>query len=119
MPHPKEITLASLGGGALMELVTMELRKIGDNIADPNIQTEAKRKLQINIEIKPDPKGEMASLTYNVKTSMPGPSAGKAIAYIAKASGESAISFFEVETQPPLFGDEESSVTPLASAKRA
>ena len=54
---PNEMNLSNLGDGALMECATAELRKICANIADPNFKTDAKRKLQINIVIKPDGSG--------------------------------------------------------------
>lgn len=121
MGTPNEMNLANLGGGALMECATAELRKICDNIADPNIKTDAKRKLQINIVIKPDPKGQMANISYEVKASMPGPDAGKTMAYIAFAPETKAISLFEVETHPPLFEEPKAlpNVTELPAAKRA
>lgn len=53
----KEITLANLDGGALMELATAEFHKICANVADPNVRTDATRKMTINIEVKPDRKG--------------------------------------------------------------
>lgn len=121
MAQPHEMTLANLGAGALMECATVELRKICDNIADPNIKTDAKRKLQINIVIKPDPKGQMAQITYEVKASMPGPDAGRTAAYIAFAPETKAISLFEVESHPPLFEEPKTlaNVTELPAAKRA
>jgi len=117
MGNPIEMSLANLGGGALMECATLELRKICDNIADPNIKTDAKRKLQINIVIKPDAKGQMAQITYDVKASMPGPDAGRTAAYIAFAPETKAITLFEVETHPPLFEPEKPlvAVAPLAT----
>lgn len=114
---PQEVTLANLGGGELMECATAELRKICENIADPNIKTDAKRKLQINIHIKPDEKGQTAIVAYEVKTSMPGPEPGKTMAYIAMAPGSSAISLFEVERHAPLF--EEPAKTPLLPLTQA
>lgn len=107
MAPPNEMTLANLGSGALMECATAELRKICDNIADPNIKTDAKRKLQINIVIKPDAKGQMASIAYEVKSSVPGPDAGKTMAYIAFTPETKAISLFEVESHPSLFEEQE------------
>ena len=106
MSTPIEMSLANLGSGDLMECATHELRKICDNIADPNIKTDAKRKLQINLVIKPDAKGQMAQITYDVKTTMPGPEAGKTMAYIAFTPETRAISLFEVETHPALFEEE-------------
>lgn len=111
MATPVEMSLANLGNGGLMECAAHELRKICANIADPNIKTGVKRKLQINIVIKPDSKGQMAEITYDVKTTVPGPDAGKTMAYIAFTPETKAISLFEVESHPSLFEEE----TPLVA----
>ena len=115
MSAPTEMNLSNLGNGALMECATHELRKICESIADPNIKTDAKRKLQINIVIKPDAKGQMAQISYEVKSTIPGPDAGKTMAYIAFTPEAKAISLFEVETHPPLFEPEKplAPITPL------
>jgi len=100
----KEVTLANLGGGELMALASRELHKIGDNIADPNIRTDAVRKMQINISVKPDKKGQTAEITYSLKSTLPGPDASKTTAYIAMAPGSSDISLFGMDIrQQDLF----------------
>jgi len=117
MATPTEITLANLGGGDLLELATIELRKICENIADPNVKKDAKRKLTISIEIKPDAKGGMATIAYGAKTTMPGPDAGHTVAYIGMGSGSKTITLFEVAKEPnqPLpFEEDLPGVTPLA-----
>ena len=116
MAEATEITLANLAGGGLMECATLELRKICENIADPNCKADAKRKLQITVLIEPDEKRTMARVTYDVKSSIPGPDAGKTMAYIAMAPGSSTISLFEVETRLP-FEDAPLPFTPLATKK--
>jgi len=103
MNQPQELTLATLGGGDLAESVQLALRKIGENINDPNIKRDAKRKLTISIEIKPDAKAGMAAITYDVTTAMPGQEAGRTAAYISMVPGTNEISLFEVERHPPLF----------------
>lgn len=118
--QPIEITLANLAGGALMETASYELRKICENIADPNCKADAKRKLQINVLIEPDEKRQMAKVTYEVKSVMPGPDAGKTMAYIAMTPNSSALSLFEVETHPALFDDHATqNIQELPTAKRA
>lgn len=104
MTKPSEITLATLGGGELMELTKRDLRKICENIADPNVRTDAKRKLTITIEVTPDKKGQTAELKYSTKLAMPGPEGGKTTAYIAMAPGTSDISLFGLDLrQEQLF----------------
>ncbi|WP_306600721.1 hypothetical protein [Geothrix sp. 21YS21S-2] len=107
MAPPTEITLANLAGGALMECATLEFRKICANIQDPNTSAEAKRKLTINVLIEPDEKRGMARITYEVKSSVPGPDAGKTSAYIAFDPASKALGLFEVESHPPLFEPDE------------
>lgn len=119
MAPPNEITLANLAGGALMECATLELRKICENIADPNCKADAKRKLQISVLIEPDEKRSLAKVTYEVKSSLPGPDAGKTLAYIAMAPDSDVISLFEVESHAPLFPDEDPSSPAVPLAKRA
>lgn len=103
MNQPQELTLATLGGGDLAESVQLALRKIGENINDPNNKRDAKRKLTISIEIKPDAKAGMAAITYEVTTSVPGQEAGRTAAYISMVPGTNEVSLFEVERHPPLF----------------
>ena len=60
------ITLATLGGGGLEEQFQMALEQVLWNINDPNTRTDAKRKIQIVIELKPNEMGEMGYLRYSV-----------------------------------------------------
>lgn len=94
-----------------MEAATLELRKIGSDIANPNVKTESKRRLTIDITIEPDATGQLAKITYALKTTLPGPEAGKAVATIAMAPDSNAISFFQLEQKLP-FED-----TPLPSLR--
>lgn len=103
MNQPIEITLANIAGGALMECASAELRKICENIADPNVKADAKRKLQVTVLIEPDEKRQMAKITYEVKSAIPGPDAGKTMAYVAMDPTTQALTLFEVEQHPPLF----------------
>lgn len=100
-PPPVELTLANIGHGDLMEAATIELRKIGENIANPNVKTDAKRKLTIEIAIEPDATGQLAKISYALKTTLPGPEAGKAVATIAMVPESKAISFFQLEQKLP------------------
>jgi hypothetical protein len=109
--QPVEMTLANIGNGDLMEAATLELRKIGDNIANPNVKTDAKRKLTIDITIEPDGTGQLAKISYALKTTLPGPEAGKAVATIAMAPDSNVISFWQLER--PLPFDEQPAALPL------
>jgi len=121
MGKPIELNLDTIDGGALMELVGAELRKIADNIQDPNIKADAKRKLVITVEVLPNENRSQADLTYGTKTTMPSPKGGKTFAYIAQAEGSDHLTLFQVPPaggQPPLFEDQ-GKVKPFSSAKEA
>jgi hypothetical protein len=115
LPNLEPINLANLDGGGLMELASREFHKICDNIADPNVRTEASRKMVITIEVKPDRKGQSADLSYSVKSTLAGPDKAKTTAYIAMAPGTSDISLFGVDVrQQDLFPESEQQSGPVA-----
>lgn len=121
---PKRLTLASLGGGELELLVERELKKLCENIVDPNVKTEAVRKLTVVLSVKPDKKGQVADITYSVKSALPGPDASKTTAYIAMQPGTHEIALFGVDIrQSDLFKDPKESVIteirPVASPTAA
>lgn len=118
--EPKEMTLDTIGNGELAEMVRFELRKIGENIADPNVKTDAKRRLTITIDIVPDAKGQTVQMDFNASSTLVKPSGSKTMAHIAAVPGSSAISFFEVEQHPNLFKQAPlPNVAELDPAKRA
>lgn len=100
-PPPVELTLANIGHGDLMEAATIELRKIGADIADPNTKTEAKRKLGIEIVFEPDATGQFTKISYTVKSHLASPEAGKAVASISMAPEGKVISFYQIEQKLP------------------
>lgn len=104
---PTEITLANLAGGALMECASAELRRIAENIQDPNTKADAKRKLTISVQLEPDETRQMVKLTYTVKADVPGPDAGKTVALVAMDPGSKCLALFEAYTQASLFPDSE------------
>lgn len=104
MASPKKLTLDTLGGGELAAKVDRALAKICENIADPNVRTEAVRKLKIGVKIKPDKKGQMAQIVYEVKTEIPGPDPGETSAYIAMDHTSKEIALYGVDVrQSDLF----------------
>lgn len=112
MSKPNELTLANIGGGGLAEDVSRELRRVCENIADPNCKTDARRSVKIDLKIKPDAKGQTATVTYEVKTSMPGPQPGSTTAWIAMH--ENKLGLFQMDLrQNELPFNKESVVTDI------
>ena len=93
----KRITLSNIGGGELELLVSRELKKICENIADPAVRTEAVRKLSIQISVKPDKKGQVADISYAVKRTLAAVDANKSSAYIAMEPGTTEIALFGMD----------------------
>lgn len=98
MPQ-KPLTLASLGGGELEVLVNREVRKVCENIADPAVETEGTRTINIKIKIKPDKKGQTADITYSVDSKLQPVDAGSARAYIAMDPESKAIALFGIDVR--------------------
>jgi len=52
-----EVRLDTLGGGAAVELFEKELRKVIENIYDPNTEPDAKRTITLKATFKPHDEG--------------------------------------------------------------
>lgn len=50
----KEVSLETLGNGAAVELFNEELRKVLDNIADPNTPQKTSRMITLKVKITPN-----------------------------------------------------------------
>lgn len=64
------IDINSIGGGALAEKVNIELRKLAENVLDPNTKAEAVRTLTIQIKIKPNETRQIGTSEIIVKSSL-------------------------------------------------
>ncbi len=52
--HKEQLTLATICGGAVQEKVDRALKKIADNILDPNTDAGKKRSITLKVTMKPD-----------------------------------------------------------------
>lgn len=64
------VSLDSLGGGALLEKVNMDLMQIVENIMDPNTKSEKPRKLTITLTFLPDDSRQVITTKMETKTSL-------------------------------------------------
>jgi hypothetical protein len=62
-----KVDLHSLNNGAVADLFEEELRRVLENIADPNTKAEAAREITIKVKIKPN--AERTSASTEVKSS--------------------------------------------------
>jgi hypothetical protein len=75
------IDMNTLGGGALLEKIEIEMRKLADNVLDPNTKPDATRTLKIEIKIKPNESRQIGLSEINVKASL-APSKGIPTSFI-------------------------------------
>lgn len=68
--HMPEISIDSLAGGALAEKLNIELRKLAENVMDPNTKATAVRTVTATITIKPDEQRQVGSSEIVVKSSL-------------------------------------------------
>jgi len=63
------VTLENIGNGALAELFEEELRRVLENIADPNTSAEATRVINMSVTLKPkkDRKSADVGITCSAK----------------------------------------------------
>ena len=92
----EKLTLASLFGGALQEQADRALRKISENIMDPNTDPEKKRSLTIKLIFKPSPDdNEDVSVTYETTVSLAPEIGGSTQMFITKDLRSGRISVME------------------------
>lgn len=91
------ITFDTIGNGELEVMFNRELRKVGENIMDPNMDPDTARSITISIEFKPDGSGAVHG-TYNVKSKLAGARKGKTTFLIGQDSytGKVAMSEYGV-----------------------
>lgn len=65
-----KILLSEIKEGALQERFEMSLKKVLNNIADPNTEAQKKRTIVIKLEFEPDQLREETNLTFEVTEKM-------------------------------------------------
>ena len=70
MNKPIDLRISSISGGAIQEMIDMELQKVFENIHDPNTKATDKRTVTIKLEFVPDEKREIINLNSKVSSSL-------------------------------------------------
>ena len=118
--QPEKLTLANLGAGGLEEDFARAVKQLCENVADPNVPTDAVRSITISIKVKPDKRGQSAGLAYSVKTNLPGAEPGEAAAWIAMDK-ENRLGLFRMDMRQESLPLNEPTVTeikPVSDAVR-
>lgn len=68
----QQVSLDTIGNGALKELFECELNRILTNIADPNTDATATRKVTIEVAFKPNADRDVANVTLKCASKLAG-----------------------------------------------
>ncbi len=66
----KHINLEEFASGALNDLINREMKRVTENIQDPNTSPKAKRKITVEIIFKPNEQRDFVSTEVNVKPTL-------------------------------------------------
>lgn len=113
MLKPERLELGSIAGGGVSEVFAHEMRRVLENIADPNTKATAKRSITVKIALKPNDARSLTEIEYDVKTSLPGVETKKSSAYIAMDKGELNLYPFDTRQNPLPFGEREGLTTEI------
>lgn len=100
------LSLATLKGGAALELVDEAIQQLLENIVDPNTDAETKRKVTLTITLSPDAEREMMGLGIDVKASFAPRSTVASIAWISHTH-DGVIALEHNPHQKRLFDEEQ------------
>ena len=106
----KKESILRMAAGAIEEKVDYEVTKIIDNILDPNTQPDAKRKIVVTIEFKPDAERKRIAIAASAKSTLV-PTAAVSTAMMITSDGNGEMVVAEMVPQIPgqvsLFGGEQ------------
>jgi hypothetical protein len=95
------VSLNSLNSGAALELFDAELKKIIDNIADPNTDPKAKREITLKVVFAPSDDRTQAGVTIGVKSKMSAHRGAQTAVWFGRVDGK--IAAVESDPSPGLF----------------
>lgn len=66
----KPVSLKTLAGGTVVERFNYELRKLVENIVDPNTPADKLRKITLEVKVKPDKNREFGPAEIIIKSTL-------------------------------------------------
>ena len=104
-----QVTLNNINNGAVNDLFLEALKKVLNNIADPNTSPAEMRKINIEISVKPHSDRTFAEINLRVTTKLAQPAAVSSRFFIENINGE-PMAIYENLNQPYLFDIETNKV---------
>jgi hypothetical protein len=80
----RHLSLATLMGGAAVDMVDEKFSRVAENIYDPNTEATAKRVITLKIEVTPHASREMAEVAVAVDMKIAGDKAQKGSLFVSR-----------------------------------
>lgn len=97
---PDVISIDGLAGGAAVEKLNIELRKLAENVLDPNTKPDAVRTITLTIKIKPNDQRQVGNAEIAVKSSL-APSKGIPSMFVFDFDKDGKAAIKELVTRDP------------------
>lgn len=94
------ISLDSIAGGGLAEKLNIELRKLAENVLDPNTKATASRTVTATITFKPNETRQLGAAEISVKSSL-APSNGIPTSFVFDFDSDGKAVVKELMTRDP------------------
>ncbi len=88
LPNEYVVSLVTLKQGAAVELFDIELRRVLENIADPNVESLAKRKITLTVEFRPSRDAKQAEAVIKCESKLSAVKPAGTTVYFGKVDGE-------------------------------
>lgn len=102
----EEISLEAIGEAGAIKQVNYQLKKIIENIRDPNTEAQAVRTVTLKITLKPDADRKGAEIAFKTEAKLAGDMPGADRVVISPSSGKGYINTMEqldlIENEPRL-----------------
>lgn len=95
-----DLSIDKLAGGALAEKLNIELRKLAENVKDPNTKADAVRTVTVTIKVKPDENRQFSTTEISTKSTL-APAKGIATNFIFDFTKEGKAVVKELITNDP------------------
>lgn len=109
MPKPdslESVSLADLGRGAAVEKFAVELERVLENIADPNTDAEAKRKITLTVTFLPNEDRDTVATVIDCGSKLAPPKVHGTVLFVGREKRGEPLVAIE-QNQRDLFEDDD------------
>lgn len=87
-PEPPRLTLLTVGYGAAVELFEQELKRVLENVLDPNTEPEAKRAITLKVTVTPNKERTQIGVSVEADSRLAPFRGAGSVAFIGRKRGE-------------------------------